>query len=197
MKSTLSAVILIGLSGTSLLAAPAVNLSALPAGTQLTGPSPADPYIADLLQLVGNYEKEAMGLIQENPYLNENPKAKIIMANLGLKYAQAKDSANKVKKDFGALNNTYNDLYNQSYPPKCKKYDSPTIQGIVKYTNTRQWALYNTDENKILHYFLDNVGQIGTGKEYIPSIAKNSLVKAQVGSDGKGKTVVVCMDLVK
>jgi len=205
MKKILTAAVLMSLSGTALMAAASVDVSSLPADVQAQVKSeaaskggPAEQYTKDLIELIANYQTEVSGLITENSYLKNDPIAIILEAILTASYPGLTDQVNILQGQFATLDALYNQLLLRAYPTACKANPAAIIQGIVKYTNTRKWALYNTDQinPKLLYYFLDNVGQIGTGKEYIPSIARNDVVNAQVGPDGNGNTVVVCMDLI-
>jgi len=214
MKKILTAAVLMGLSGTDLMAAATLDLSSLPPELQakITSspetPNPITQYVTTTQSQVAGMQAEVNSLVADNPYLKGNPLIDNVInpaiqqtnnvLNNAPSWQAAESAAASVQGNTLIISNTYDYvLHNLTYPDACKANPAATIQGIIKYSNTRKWALYNTDQinPKLLYYFLDNVGQIGTGKEYIPSIGRNSLVNAQVGPDGNGNTVVVCWDL--
>jgi hypothetical protein len=218
MKKILTAAILMGLSGTGVMAEVEVNLSSLPPELQAkiksasNTPNPINQYVTTTKNQVAGMQAEVNSLVADNPYLNGNTLIDNVInptiqqtnnvLNNTTSWQPAESAAASVQGYTSIISSTYDYVLNNlTYPNACKANQAATIQGWVKLKlgSPNVYALYKNDDNhaKPLYEIADpeHLGQIGTGKEYTVSIAKNSLVNAQVGPDGNGNTVVVCMDL--
>lgn len=219
MKNLTLATILIGLSGTALSAA-AEDTTGLPADiqAQLTSAenidltaikNPVQGYLKDVETTVDRYQTSVQTLMTEDSYLKQVPLAKPLettINNYSTKIknnsisleSAAKSGALPIEQSLNGIKATYQILAEQTFPSVCKTYDADLKTGWVKYVSgsKTQLALYENDNNEVkpIAQFYPNVGQLQTGKEYVPSIAINSQVNVQFWNDN-GTNYVVCMDL--
>lgn len=230
MNKILTVAILVGLSGTSLLAAPAVKLSMdlqakFPIDLQAklksieTAPisiiNPVEPYVKGRKEKVTSDKAEVEKLKKDNPYLSSDPVGAALLAGLESNYtsidkdlSDLQSSAQTQSEPIETLLLGTNALIEAlkplaTFPVACKGYKAEIITGYVKIMSgsATQYAFYKEDRTDIPVYatFLPTgqLGQIKTGAEYVVSIARNSLVSAQIRDDADGKKVVVCMDLIR
>jgi len=180
---------------------------------------PVTKFVDDAGKYEAAYKKEVENVLKEYPYLNNNANVKLLLQILDNNYTNIDNSIKALKKtepnaqslqaSLATAEVSYNGILDQTFPTGCKTYNGDKIQGwIMPVLNSKQGiyalykAQYNNQEKPIAMLLRKadgtyDVGQIGTGKEFVPSIANNSQVMAQLGDDGKGNKVVVCLDLIK
>ncbi|MBS0271527.1 MAG: hypothetical protein JSR85_02635 [Proteobacteria bacterium] len=227
MEKVLIAAILIGLSGTSLMAAPTaagspIDLGALPSDIQAKiksaesaaggGANPIQQYFTEQQNTYIKYTQAVDTLLEKNPYLKDNPTVKSFLTVLSSYYTKLTRSLNTIKSgiaevdpiqaDLSSINVLYEGLAQLTFPSACQTYSGQSTTGWVKLISGSKtvYGFFPTDNNEQKYIkFLQqsdgvyDVGKMGTTNEYDVPIANNKQVVAQLGPDGNGNQVVVCI----
>lgn len=218
MNKILTLAILVGLSGTSLVAAPPaeLNLGALPADLQAkiksaeekatAAPNPLEQYISDIKTNVAKVQDEVNKLIADNPYLKDNDLVKTYTNIINSRIETINNTLNLVtngsktiQSDAFVIDNISEALSNQTFPYACATYNKgQQKQGyILRMIGSRNFALYPTQNNEDKNFtpIWNMVGTIGKASTspFAVSSRVNRKVKALVGQDGKGNPIVYCL----
>lgn len=184
----------------------------------VAAPNPVTQYVNDAKGLVEKYQTEVKNLQQKYPYLAKNPTAQLIVEFMANTYSNISENANALsgaekqaqtlQSNLKAADTAYNGLIAQTFPDACQTYNAGIVTGgwVKQISGSKNaYALYRDGDTTKppMAKFLQqpdgtyDVGKIGSSAEFLPSIANNSAVKVQLGDDGKGNKVVVCMDWAK
>lgn len=162
MNKIIVAALLVGISGTALIAAPtALNLEALPAELQAKikaaqGKAPAiqDPLAKDINDIKASVAKAQAGIKQrfvDHPYLNENDSAKTDEAVLESSFNDINHMLSIIEKDcedvqhnISVVNIISEDLDQQTFPYACGTFTGGTFEEgyIRKQPGKKDLAFY-------------------------------------------------------